>query len=48
MKPREKTVKVKLNEADLARVRRVNKKCAGEGVLFLITEGVKHLERKSA
>lgn len=48
MKPKEKTVRVKLNEADLARLRRVNKNSAVDSVIFLISQGVKHLERQSA
>jgi hypothetical protein len=49
MKREEKKVfKFRLNEADLARIRKVSRDSAGAGLLFLINEGVKHLSAKKA
>lgn len=48
MKASGKVIKVRLSETDVARVRRVSRGSVGEGLLFLIEQGVKHLIKKSA
>lgn len=48
MKTSEKVFKFKLSETDVARLKKISKNSVGEGLVFLITEGVKHLSKKSA